>query len=296
MNAAILLGKSPNLKPPSATVMRLLMLLDAPDADLDEVIAIVGRDAVLSAKLLAVCNSAGYGLAHPVASLDQAVLYVGFGEMHRLVMALSLGGTMAGALPGYDMVAGELWRHSLVTALLSPRVLARAGLPAAEGPIAYTAALVHDIGKTVIGQLPDPEAYAAIRRLVDERGHSLLEAEHAVLGCDHAEIGARLLQQWRLPEIIVEAVAAHHDPRPETGRLLASVVHVADALAHQCGASPGLDSFAVVHHESAISALQLTASDLEALSLEAVDCLEKARQQENLNHAASPARGSKGVA
>ncbi|MFO1511415.1 MAG: HDOD domain-containing protein [Verrucomicrobiota bacterium] len=282
MKAETLIGKTPNLHPPSPTVVRLLGLLNNPDADYDEVISTVSRDPVLSAKLLALCNSASYGLAQPVASIDQGVLYLGYGEIHRLVMALSFGGPIGSELPGYDMDAGELWRHSLVTALLTPRALALAQAAGVDTSIAYTAGLLHDIGKVVIGQVLSPEACRRIHQMVGTGDTPLLEAEKRVLGCDHAEIGACLLRQWRIPEIIVEAVALHHRPQAEGAGQLAAVVHVADAIAHQTGASPGWESFAVVRHEAALTKLQLTGTQLELLTLAALDCEEKVAQQERL--------------
>ena len=148
MNAETLIDRTPNLQVPSPTVVRLLNLLNNPDADYDEVIATVNRDAVLSAKLLAICNSTSYGLAQPMASVGQGVLYLGFGEIHRLVMELSFGSQIGSGLSGYDMEAGVLWHHSLVTALLTPRVLGISKKFATDTSIAYTAGLVHDIGTT----------------------------------------------------------------------------------------------------------------------------------------------------
>lgn len=297
MNAETLIARTPNLQAPSPTVTRLLTLLNNPEADYDDITTTVGRDAVLSAKVLAVCNSAGYGLAQPVASIDQAVLYLGYGEIHRQVMALSFGGQIAAALPGYDMEAGALWRHSLVTALLAPRVLARAKVAGPDPSIAYTAGLVHDIGKLVIGQTLEAAARTEIRRRVEEDSIALREAERGVVGCDHAEIGATLLRSWRIPEIIVEAVADHHRPKTDGTGPLAAVVHVADAIAHQSGASPGWESFAVVRHEDAVSALGLAPAELELLALEAMDCLDQMTRQESAGAATpSTARAPAGLA
>jgi putative nucleotidyltransferase with HDIG domain len=280
MNAETLIEKTPNLRAPSPTVVRLLNLLKAADADYEEVITIVSRDAVLSAKLLRLCNSACYGLAQPVSSLDQAVIYLGYGEIHRLVMAVSFGGPIGVQLPGYDMDAGTLWRHSLVTALLTPRVLGHSKQSSADTSTAYTAGLLHDIGKLVIGHSLDAARRERIHRFVEAREGSLIEAEKAVLGCDHAEVGACLLRRWRIPEVIADAVQHHHQPPADGGAHLSAVVHVADVLAHQTGASPGWSSFAIAIHESALTSLRLSATDLETLTFAALDCHEKAEQQD----------------
>jgi len=290
MNADTLIGKTPNLQAPSPTVVRLLTLLNNDNADFDEVITTVGRDAVLSAKLLALCNSASYGLAQPVASIEQGVLYLGFGEIHRLIMALSFGSQIGVELPGYDMDAGTLWKHSLTVGLLTPRVLAISRQSGVDTSVAYTAGLLHDIGKLVIGQILEAQQRAKIHQLVEARAASLLEAEKLVLGCDHAEVGASLLHHWRIPAVIVEAVANHHKPPAGEHDLLSAAIHLADATAHQTGASPGWESFAVARHDSALAILQLSGVDLDNLIFGAFDCQEKVAQQEQIaSHKAVPA-------
>ncbi len=282
MKAETLIGKTPNLQAPSPTVVRLLTLLNNENADYDEVISTVGRDAVLSAKLLALCNSVSYGLAQPVASLEQGVLYLGYGEIHRLVMALSFGSQIGVELPGYDMDSGTLWRHSLTVGLLTPRVLAMSKRNSVDTSVAYTAGLLHDIGKLVIGQTLETAQREKIHQLVESREASLLDAEKTVIGCDHAEIGGCLLHHWRIPDVIVEAVTNHHKPPAGKNDLLSAAIHLADATAHQTGASPGWESFAVARHDSALALLNLATVDMDNLIFGAIDCQEKVAQQERI--------------
>lgn len=267
----LLITKVPDLHAPSPTVVRLLHLLNDVDADYDEIVTMVSRDPVLSAKLLALCNSAAFGLAMPVASVDQAVLYLGFSEIHRLIMSLGFGSQLAKGLPGYDMEEGALWRHSLVTAFLTPRVLAVSGKAVADTSIAYTAGLIHDIGKLIIGQVIEEDKRARIHELVEKESLSLLQAERAVLGANHAQIGACLLRKWRIPDVIADAVEFHHEPPLSDQPSLAGVIHVADAVAHQSGATPGWSSFAIVLNEPAVASLGLDGADFERLNISAFD-------------------------
>lgn len=270
---------------------RLLNLLSVPEPDYDAVISTVSCDAVLTANVLALCNSATYGLAQPVSSVNQAVLCLGFREIHGLVMAIGFGNQASVELSGYGISSGELWRHSLVTALLSPRVLCLAKTLGFDDATAYTAGLVHDIGKLAIGEFLDEKARAEVLRNVEQEGSSLLDAERRVIGCDHAEVGAALLQQWGIPEVIVDAVRHHHNPRLDRGAPLSAVVHVADAVAHQTGASPGWGSFAVVIHQPAIEVLKLSSEDLESLTFAALDSQQKVSDMENA--VSSPRGGSR---
>ena len=114
-----------------------------------------------------------------------------------------------------------------------------------NGSTAFTAALLHDIGKIVISQFLNPEALLAIRQRL-ARGASASEAERAVLGTDHAEVGGGLLHMWHLPAPITEAVALHHHPVLDPPEL-SSLTSFADLVAHRAdaaarGPDPGLRS------------------------------------------------------
>jgi putative nucleotidyltransferase with HDIG domain len=98
--------------------------------------------------------------------------------------------------------------------------------------IAFVSALLHDVGRIVLA-LGLPGLYREVVEEIRTTNEPLWVAERRILGADHARVGACLLQMWGLPQIIVDAVAAHHEPRGTTGELaeVAAAVHVADALA-----------------------------------------------------------------
>jgi putative nucleotidyltransferase with HDIG domain len=273
-----LIASVPKVPAPSPSVARLLGLLARADGDNDGLIKVVRQDSVMSARLLGLCNSAAYGLSAPVSSIEQAVLLLGHLEIHRLVMSVGFSGALSPAMPGYAMEDGELWKHSLLTAYTAVAVTALARGANVDPSIAYTAGLIHDIGKIVITHALTPEAQAQLRQIIDFGSKSLIEAEREVLGCDHAEVGAFLLQQWGLPEILVAAVANHHapilQPRPE----LSAIVHVADVIALEAGVAPGLASFAMRVDEDAVTALGLEREHVEALILSAYDSLARVEE------------------
>jgi len=266
-----LISQVPNLPVPRPAVARLLNLLTDPDTDNDTIVGILKPDAVLSAKVLALCNSASFGLPAPVSSLEQAMMYLGHSQIHRLVMAISFGGALAPSLPGYAIEAGGLWQHSLLTALISESVLRLVKTEEGDTSVAYTAGLIHDLGKLVISHALDQERQEAVHALIRGGNCSLIEAEREIIGADHAEIGAHLLGNWNLPEVLLEAVANHHQPAKSRHELLASVVHLADVIAHQVGSSPGFESFAVRAEESAVKRLGLTAEHMDGLMISAYD-------------------------
>ncbi len=276
MKAADLIAKANYLKAPSPAVVQLLALLSQPDGDNDDVIRIIEQDAQISAKLLGMSNAAVYGLATPVSSIEQAVLYLGHSEIHQLALNAGFTDKLSPALNGYAMGESELWQHSLLTALVA--VMLAENLPDlnVDPAIAYTGGLIHDIGKLVINRAITPEHQATMLELVEKKEHTLLAAERAILGTDHAEVGAALLEKWRLPNILIEAVKYHHRPvfKPEVK--LSTLVHVADLIALEAGCSPGIGSYAVHMDEAAMEALNLKSEDLEELIIKAHDAMLEA--------------------
>ncbi len=278
MNATEIIAKSPVIPAPSPSVARLLALLSRADADNDEMIKVVSQDGIMSAKLLGLCNSAAYGFSDPVGSIEQAVLMLGHSEIHRLVMSIGFSGAISPAMHGYAMGEGELWRHSLLTAYVAVAVTAMARNTDIDPAIAYTAGLIHDIGKTVITHNLDEATQNAMRELIDRKESSLVEAEQFILGTDHAEVGAALLQKWNLPEVLVEAVAHHHAPVVKPKPQISAIVHVADVIALEAGPSPGWASYAMRADEGAMDALHLGGANVERLIISGYDALEKVEE------------------
>lgn len=269
MKVETVIAQLADLPTPSPVLLKLMDLLNRSEAENEQVVRVVNSDGVLCAKLLSACNSAAFGLAAPVGSVEQAVFYLGHQQIYRIILALGVGQSLSRALPAYLMEDRELWRHSLTTAVAAEAILLDGCSLEMDPSVAYTAGLLHDIGKLVMNQFLSAASVTAIRSLIESQGHSRLEAERAILETDHAEVGARLLQLWRLPATIVEAVAHHHAPTLAPVPLLSAVIHVADCVAHQLGASPGWDAYALRVEERAASTLGFGPDKMERILITA---------------------------
>lgn len=227
-------------EPPMVTEVALKLpgLLSQPFLHSDDVVKILRCDSVLTAKLLRVCNSASAGMREPVASIDQAVLLLGYNTIFRMVCALGYGGTMGFRHNGSSVGGNGLWGHSLAAACTTEALAVIGSEYDFEPPVAFTAGLLHDIGKLVLDQLLTPEIRLTIQNLTQHDATLRAQAEKEIFGVDHSEIGACLLRNWRLPEIIVEAVANHHHPVSTPRPQLSSVVYAADKLIHIVKAAP----------------------------------------------------------
>lgn len=233
---ALALPCSPALLP------RLAALLARPDADVEDLAALVSLDPVLASATVRMANSAYFASGTRVESVGQAVLRLGARELYRLA-ALSLASRwMAIEVKGYRWEAGDFCRASLVKAVAAETLAQSTGK--VDPALAYTCGLVHEIGKLAVAFSCAGE-FEAIRAKREELGGTWLAAETAVLGFNHAAVSARLLGEWRFPEVCV-AVAANNPPGPGLAaehRALAAHVHAAHHLAAAFGAGQGEDAF-----------------------------------------------------
>jgi putative nucleotidyltransferase with HDIG domain len=259
--------------PPAPRVLsQLLVLLNQPNAHAGQIVELIAFDPALTAKVLQRCNNAASGLGRSVSDLDEAVTHVGFNAIYRLVAMVIGEGLLGSEQPGYGIGAGELWEHSVTTAV-SARVIARK--LAGEENLVFTAALLHDIGKLVLGAFLEGSRQAVLRE-TGSSGHSFLEAEKAILGVEHAEIGGRVLAQWNFPENLVSAVWHHHNPaqaRPH--EQLAAYVHLGDIIAHCLGQAQGFESFAVRPRGEALEILEISPREIDTLVLESDAALKQ---------------------
>jgi putative nucleotidyltransferase with HDIG domain len=264
MTAHEIVAKARNLPRVSEAALKLVDLLDESDST-GEAIELIRSDPILTAKLLRVCNSSALALAEPVSSVDQAVLLLGYNQVLSYVLSLAFGGTMTHALPGYDIAANGLWRHALITATAAEIAVERGLGNGTEAAVAFTAGLLHDIGKLVMAEALTGEARSAIRMHMSAEGLGSVAAEREVLGTDHAEVGSCLLHVWRLPDWIVEAVANHHQPVLEPTPRLSAIAHIANRIAHIAEAEAEPDAYAFTNDERVVRTFELNASQQEEL-------------------------------
>ncbi len=204
--------------------------------------------------------------------LQDAVIRIGFGEIYRVVACVVGERTLGAAQRGYGIAQGELWKHCAVTAVAAKLIARELG---GDEPVVFTAALLHDIGKLVLSTALDG-AYAEVVAKTEGSNLSLLEAEKAILGVEHAEIGGRLLARWNFPENLVNAVWRHHDPaKARPAEQLAAYVHLGDVLAHWLGHGYGHQAYALRCRAEALDILEVTSKDLEQFLIKTAGSVEE---------------------
>lgn len=274
MTAIALVQKVKNFPPVSQAALKMISLLDKAMVDNDDIVQVLKYDNVLTAKLLKACNTPSFGLLEPVSSVDQAVLILGHQQIHHVVMTLAFGSVMTVASRAYTMEVNELWEHSLVSAASTEIVLENVPQLDANASVGFTASLLHDIGKLVFGQVLSAEELREIRDLAERKQIPGSEAEKEILGVDHGETGAALLQSWRLPESIIEAVANHHRPAIKPERL-STLVHIANGIAHHANPPPGQNPHDLRLADSVVAEYGIDKEKLETMTVAARESFER---------------------
>jgi putative nucleotidyltransferase with HDIG domain len=224
-----------------ALYAKLLQVLESPGKSPREVAEIIGSDIGMTAKILQLVNSAFFGLHHhPVQNPSQAITHLGMDTVRAVVLTAGAFSTFE-ATGAAKQAVDYLYPHSLRTGTLSAKIALAMSLDNLLADDALMAGLLHDVGRLILAaELPD--VLEDVFQVARERELALHEAERAVLGTTHAELGAYLLGLWGLPQRIVEAVAFHHAPANCPGRTLSVLapVHVANALDSETHPEPGI--------------------------------------------------------
>jgi putative nucleotidyltransferase with HDIG domain len=193
------------------TIQRIMTIVNDPQADMNMLARVVEEDPTLAMQALRLCNSAYYSLPVEVTSITHAVRFLGTDTVGGLAMAAHFQGLMQSGRKKTNPWLRGAEKHLLTTGQIAEK-LARIGGGIVSPATAFTAGLLHDVGKLVFSKL-DSVYVDKVYNLVREKGAALIDAEGEILGMDHAEVGALLSEKWELPKIISEAVRHHHSPR-----------------------------------------------------------------------------------
>lgn len=214
------------------------LLLD-PNADRSDIIELLRHDPALTTRVIRVSNSVMYGSGERAASLEEALLRVGFNEVYRMVGMSAVAGVVDDTLRSYG-ISGALFReNSLFTALVMEEL---GPLVAIDARAAYTAGLLRSIGKVAIDRLMPGPVNAST---YEARGHGrpVDQWEQEWVGIDNCTAAGAVLEEWRFPQHTVRAIRDHYRPTPYSPPM-AYLLNFASGLAEQAGyALPGEQGF-----------------------------------------------------
>jgi HD-like signal output (HDOD) protein len=206
-------------------VLALMDLLRSGRAGVDEIGREIEKDPTLATRVVGMANSPLFLRGRKVASIQDAIRFLGTATLRSLVVAAGLQGALS-KVPGVDLAT--FWSDATTTAQAA-RGLARA--VNADGEAAYLAGLLHCAGHLILCHALPTRAAGLKPMRPPLRGLALAKLERIRFGLDHAAVGAHWLRQMAMADEVVQAVSQYLDEDPRTMPQLARIVLAASTIA-----------------------------------------------------------------
>ena len=217
-----------DLKPIPQIALKILRIIHSEDYEVNNLTEEIRKDQVISARTLHLCNSAIFARPKKIESLEHALVMLGQHLLLKLVISASLNSFFNQIGMGYSLCKGGIYHHALGTAVIAEKLATFTGQ--AEPSSAYTAGLLHDIGKVALDQFIH-SGFPLFYRECHQGNKNFTEVEKQLLGIDHTKVGSELALNWSCPESLVETIRHHHQPEDATRHeALVHIVYLADLL------------------------------------------------------------------
>jgi putative nucleotidyltransferase with HDIG domain len=253
-----------HLKPIPQTALKILRMFQSSQHHIEDIARELARDQVLSAQTLKLCNSALFGGLIKIDTLKEASILLGESMLINSVIAAAVDNyfNQSGS-SGYSLCKGGLFFHAIGVAATAEKIAEKAGSESAKK--AYTAGLLHDIGKIILDQFVADRAPLFFRKLTQDNS-SFLNAEKKLLGINHCEAGVLLAKKWQFSDGLTEVIKLHHTPEKATkDKDLVYTVYLADLLMEKFNGGFDLEKIQTKSLEKALHHLGFSMADLPEL-------------------------------
>jgi HD-like signal output (HDOD) protein len=214
-----------------SVISELNEIIAAPFASAQDIANVVNNSPSLAATLLKIVNSALYGCPARIDNLSQAVTLIGTKEIYGLALYITVI-SIFNKIPKEIINMHTFIRHSIACSIIARTLASHKNLPQTEQ--LFVSGLLHDLGRVLL-YIYFPEDSLNILSYSRESAKLLYEVENKYLNCNHTHFAKHLMQQWKLPLILVNNVFYHHNPSAAQHPIPATIVHLADIIANGLG-------------------------------------------------------------
>ncbi|MDH5435518.1 MAG: HDOD domain-containing protein [Gammaproteobacteria bacterium] len=209
--------------------VRVNEMVNDPDSSAADIGKIIAQEPGMMARLLRIANSPFYGFMQEITTVSRAISVIGTAQLRELILATSAIDTFEN-IPNYLVNMKHFWTHSIYTGLCAKALADKTGSKNNESY--FVAGLLHDIGQLVLfNKMPEESRDILIEIMEGSEGLQFHQEEKKVFGFDHAEVGAELLRNWKLPEVLCDSVKFHHQPlKAKSYSKEAALIHIANSL------------------------------------------------------------------
>lgn len=204
-----------------------------------KLVQVIERDPILTMKVLKLVNSAFFGLAKEVISVQHSVVYVGLNTIKNVAISVAMSGVLPNTNDaGLDMQ--EFWKNSLAVGVIAKMLAEKNCVPPNETADYFVAGLLHNIGKVLFAHF-FPADYKRVLSISEEKGLPLQKVEKELLGLDHCQLGSLVAKEWGLPDNLRQCIRSHHTMVKDYGnnKLLLAII-AAHQLNHYINGTRGV--------------------------------------------------------
>ena len=257
-----------NLPSVAPVITKLSAVLADPASSAQDIVKILKLDPALAGKVLRLANSAYVGIPNTISSLKNAVVLLGQKRVHSLALTTSILSAF-NSRKSLPFVLEHFWRHSISTGLVAEAIskYLRRYL-SIDSDEAFSAGLLHDIGKLVLGCYQEELlAFAAQSSALDKVPFYLAENRET----SHTYAGGLLAEHWNFPADLTDVLERHHSPdKSADHKQLVSIVHVSDIMVHMVGFSTFPAEISPKLDNDALAVIKLQPEHLRVIAAEAV--------------------------
>ena len=269
------------LTPIPPVAAQIMALAEDENSSMSDIADLIIHDPSITASLLKICNSAYFGLSRQIESVRDAITLLGLDQIVELVLLNGTAQNFRDEPDGYGLGEGELWHHAVLSAHVAKVLAKNHGLENKKHLI-FTAALLKDIGKIIMGRFV-AFSYEKINILVHSKGYSFNEAEKEIIGMNHEELGAQVGKKWRFGDKLIYIIRNHHMTDetcrndPET-----ALVYLADIVCMMIGFGTSVDGLAYRFYSDVLNRMNLTEKDLQNVIFDTGEHRQKIEKLLNL--------------
>ena len=255
---------------------RVVQLLKDPDVTARQLAEVIQYDQSITANVLKICNAAYFGIPRKVNSLDEGLVVIGHDILKDIIIASCSARFFQGKVgAGYGLEQGDMWRHSVATGIMA-KLLVRHIKDVDQGS-AFTAALLHDIGKRFLSSFVADD-FEKIVDKVSRENCTFVEAEQEILGINHAALGGMILEKWGFDQQLVDAVREHHNAAALDREPLTALVALSNSLVISIGIGVGEDGLAAELRGDGLKHFGITMDMLQICMADLLTELDRAQE------------------
>lgn len=230
-NALELIETMKDIPAMPTVIVKALGIIKNDQSGTKELSEIMAYDQALTSQVLKLVNSAYYGFAQEITSINKALALLGMNQTRNIIIAVAMK-PMLTSQGGRDM-----WKHSLKAGVACEYLANETD--SADAGDAFTIGFLHDIGKIILN-IFDTMTYQKVKLDVTN-GMDIIEAEEEAFGTNHADIGFQLAKKWKLSVLLANCIKYHHDPLASSMPKVSCLTHIGDQLAQESPELPEID-------------------------------------------------------